>query len=939
MIRLAVGQLRRRLGRTVALLFGIAVATTAFTVLTGAATTTQLQARGTVAANFRSNYDLLVRPRSSYTESERTQGLVRPNYQSGIFGGITTAQLAKIRAVPGVEVAAPVANIGYVPVDATVKVPIRPYLTGARQQLFRVGPVWTADRGLSRFTGAPIYVYVSRNPTTVVNSDAYTRGSTLYRGQPTYAEKVPGRSHPVPACTDYMIDLTANAEAVGDFDSSFSYRDAWAIGRPTPIISCFYTDVPSVRLGAPQGAGDWSFLTARVPVSYPMLLAAVDPDAEAQLSGLDRAVVSGRALTEKDRPIGDAQSSSTVLKIPVLAASHLDLDESVSATVERLAPVPGAALTDALTGESGVTARVAALPGTKVATYGPVASSTTYAKVLSDGAAVNGYWTVGSSGYDRQGSALGVRSLPAPKTLFVAGGFAIPLPVGSDDLEFRPVTAHLLDTVQQTKQQTYPFLNVVGQFDRAKVTGPTGLSGLTAEAYASAPLPGADSASRRALADRPLLPGTNLAGYAAQPPALLTTLAGAAPLLSSTLFPGVSAAAPISVIRVRASGIHGFDAVSRVRLDQVATAIAARTGLAVDVVAGASGVPTTVVLPAGEHGRPVLALREQWARKGVAYHVVSAVDRKSVTLFFLILAVCMLVVANAAAAAVRARHTELGVLACLGWRPARLFGIVLTELALTGLLAGVTGSVVAVPLAAALGQHLSVSRAALAIPAAVLLAALAGLLPATRAARAQPMDAVRAVARSPRHARAVRSVTGLALRGLRRVPGRTALGVASLAIGVAAVTVLTGVQHAFHGVVVGSLLGDAVAVQVRTPDVVALAAIMLLGAFGVADVLFLVTRDQAGELAVLQATGWTDAQLSGLVLRQGALIGLGGGLLGAAAGWAALAVFSAAPSTSGLLLPAAAGAAAGVVLGGLAALGPAILARRLPTAALLSEQV
>lgn len=204
MLRIAVGQLRHRVGRTLALLLGIAVATGSFTVLTGAAETTRLQVRGTVEQNFRSTYDLLVRPASSYTDPEREQGLVRPNYQSGIFGGITPGQVGAIRAVTGVEVAAPVANIGYVSLDGLVEVPIRPLLNDDPQQMFRIRPVWTADRGTSHFNGAPTYVYASRNPTTVLNRVPYTRGLSNYRETrfvPRWCRDAASRCQPVPTMT------------------------------------------------------------------------------------------------------------------------------------------------------------------------------------------------------------------------------------------------------------------------------------------------------------------------------------------------------------------------------------------------------------------------------------------------------------------------------------------------------------------------------------------------------------------------------------------------------------------------------------------------------------------------------------------------------------------------------------------------------------------
>lgn len=65
MHRHLLGQLRHRTSRTLALLLGILVATTSFTVLTRTAQTSRLETEGTVTRNFRAAYDILVRPHTA----------------------------------------------------------------------------------------------------------------------------------------------------------------------------------------------------------------------------------------------------------------------------------------------------------------------------------------------------------------------------------------------------------------------------------------------------------------------------------------------------------------------------------------------------------------------------------------------------------------------------------------------------------------------------------------------------------------------------------------------------------------------------------------------------------------------------------------------------------------------------------------------------------
>jgi putative ABC transport system ATP-binding protein len=135
-------------------------------------------------------------------------------------------------------------------------------------------------------------------------------------------------------------------------------------------------------------------------------------------------------------------------------------------------------------------------------------------------------------------------------------------------------------------------------------------------------------------------------------------------------------------------------------------------------------------------------------------------------------------------------------------------------------------------------------------------------------------------------------ITALALVNVTRIPGRTVVGALSLAVGVAALILLTAVTVTFRGAVVGSLLGNAVAVQVRGVDYVAVAATVALGVLAVADVLFLNIRERATELATIRSFGWRESALARLVVTEGTVIGIAGSLAGAALGLAAAAEFA-----------------------------------------------
>jgi putative ABC transport system permease protein len=95
---------------------------------------------------------VLVRPAGSQLPLEESQGLVRPNFLSDHFGGITLEQVEQVRAVDGVDVAAPVAMIGYqVPSIARVSVDVSDHLAGDEPVVLRVSTTRLVDAGLSSY--------------------------------------------------------------------------------------------------------------------------------------------------------------------------------------------------------------------------------------------------------------------------------------------------------------------------------------------------------------------------------------------------------------------------------------------------------------------------------------------------------------------------------------------------------------------------------------------------------------------------------------------------------------------------------------------------------------------------------------------------------------------------------------------------------------------
>ncbi|WP_051450837.1 FtsX-like permease family protein [Actinospica robiniae] len=937
MLRMTVEQLRRRWIRALAVVAGVLVAVTGFTVLTGSVSTQRAQLNGLVQANSRGAYDLLVRPSGSETALETQRGLVRGNYLSGQYGGITTAQWHQIQQLSGVQVAAPVAMLGYVPIQGTAYVDataqVDPRLT---QQVVKVSNTWVTDRGLTKIPDpGAVYVYVTKNPVVWPQwrdtSNPQDGTEYVYQGRTVSPDtsscgvsdpSVPVEVLPSGAFTPIcaaggLNEVNARPAAVPTNQYTSSVRTSFSVARLNPD-GTFTTDDDFNQLGEIKPT-ESARLVAPVPWLLSLLVAAIDPQSEDQMVALDHAVTAGSPLTSADKPEVDTtakvlNSSAQFVSVPLLLSDSGNYDEQLSAAVQTFADQPvvdGAPTSSALSALAKTTATTRTTQSydansVYARTVLPSANlDPSYTGVLGNGLEtasglvyLNPRIQSGQTSYSASTSGIlsphadGVAD--AQKLWPVPGSGLTSVDASAVDNPYaQDYTTRALSEVGNLPSSDDVAGFAVGEYDPAKLRQFSQLSSVALETFQPTTDTGGNTSSTGLLDGRTLGADSNPGGYVATPPQLLTTMAAVPYILDSS---DPQQAAPISEVQIRVSGITGVDASSANRLAAVAKEIEDSTGLSVDIVAGSSPTTVTVDLPAGRYGRPALTLSEQWSRKGVAAVLVNVIDDKSMMLFLLVLLVCVLFVADAVAASVRARRTELAILACLGWTGRRLAALILGEAFLLAGAAGLLGAALAKPIGAVTGVHISVLRSLTAIPLALAVAAVAAAVPALRAARSHPGEGLRphegsetrrgrAAARRGRGQ--VRSTRMLAWRWTLRTPGRTAASISALALGIGAVGVLVGIDTAFHASSSGSLLGAAVGVRVRGVDEAAAAITLVLSLLAAADVIYLGAREREAELASLRAAGWTDRDIRSLILWEGAVVAPCAAVLGAILGAAA----------------------------------------------------
>jgi putative ABC transport system permease protein len=893
MIRLVWRGIRFARGRAVALAAGMLVAAVAFSLLTASVEVNAATVRAVVGSNWRGEYDLLVLPRGS-VQTGAGKHLVQVNYLSTTTSGITMSQYAKIARLPGVAVAAPLEIVGYLLETAYIPVLMSPAAAGSSgSRVLVVTSRYTADQGLSTYPPYDEgYVYLTTDQVTPPRRPQVfegPRGSFPKETGPT--EQLPdGKS--VIVCP---VTLSPSAGQPSPFQRTSGLLNGNCYSRTGGIT------------GPVEGMVAWSF---------PVLVAGIDPRAENELTGLGHAVTSGKYLAEGQGPAtppNPVQAGPPLAIVPMLASTESFDGDTDHVTVSLL---PSSAVPQARSGGSQAAmaqafGSSAGTPVMQTAITGAAAWQQLLTElkapvsVTNNSQEVGQYWTAGPVTY-RPGPGGQLDPVPVsnPVSTWTAGNDVasmeyVTAPPAAADTGYRALTEMLESNGGGKVNQSSPLLSVqvTGKFDPEKLAGFSGGGpGSPLASYRTPLLTGANAASRAALGNQPLEPDGNMAGYAQEPPLLYTTLSGAAALEEGAeSYAGIGTqaaaqlasvtAAPIGSIRVRVSGLRGTVQDQLDKIGTIVEDIEKATGLQVIITAGASPYPVTIGLPVGNFGRPALQLTEDWTQTDAALLVLHRADRESLALLVLILVVSALFLSGAALAGVRGRRTEIGALRAVGWGRRQVVTMVLGEVVTLGVVAGLVGAGLSAGLISGLGLHLALSRALLVLPVAAVLAAVAGLAPSLAASRIPPAQALMPAARAPRRGgRRVRTVTGLALTGVVRTPGRSAVAAAGLAVGVAALTVLLAAHVSFTTSIGDSELAGLVNGSTRTTDLVAALLTIALSAAGIADLTYLNLRERAAELAALAASGWGRRQLGRLLTSEAVITAVTGSVVGGAIG-------------------------------------------------------
>lgn len=856
----------------------------------------QVRVTGEVDANWRGAYDILVRPRGARIAIESTAGVVEPNFISfSGTGGISSADLARVRRVAGVELAAPIGYVGYLEVlGVAPAINLGPAVPGPA--LYRLTISASSSDGLED-------VLVQRQA-----------GRVLVTGDAAPVSEFPGMGdcgEPSPDCTYSLdgevipaiaspviaVDPTAELQLVGEGAAAlralaaFPPADARTVGDiaddaipdefPEERLQLHFAQESPDKPVIPVLVSRSLYASLAVDLAVERVGAPLDsvPPAEESLDSIERR--TGGGLT----PVGSSRLDATDRLYP-FALPFLDVDWPGSLPQQQGEETTAKISTDLVT-------RLPSRP--EYSSVGPRPGSDRLSFAIHPAGIVD-------AGGRRPGFA---GRLP--------GGLEVTPGLERAYRGFREVELDLVRDFVPAFAGDRPFLFApVGTFDLAAFQLPQNpLSYVPLGAYVPPDTVLVAGPDGRAVERTPMRPTLNPAGLIAVPPLAITDLAGAEVLRGPS---------PIDAIRVRVAGVTDFSPQSRARVEQVASAIAA-LGLDVDIVAGSSPQPVEVYVPGyhvaqDETSTDLGWVSQGWTTLGAAERVERGLTRTSEAMLLVALGAAAFFVVGLQALGLATRTAEVAILRAVGWTRLRILRWTLAE----ALVAAAGVAVLAVAMFWIGGRSGEALRTGLLMALLLPLGQAAGTAFALRRARASrplagDISLPALLARLP-----VRSPAGYGLRTVLAHPVRMTILVAGLTIGAAGLGVGAILVAGLAGVLGPTFLADALNATARPYQ---LAILAILGIGGTAFALVGTAVDAAArreEWHILAASGWMPAARRRAVRVTRAII----------AGLAGLVAFFLAGIVGTMVgLDAV---PAGLVAAGIAALmGLALLSWRLPS--------
>ncbi|NMC47239.1 MAG: FtsX-like permease family protein, partial [Chloroflexi bacterium] len=816
----------------------------------------------------RTTYDILVRAPENVTGIEKEYNLVEANHLNGTAGGITMQQYEQIKAIPEVEVAAPIAMLGYM-------------------NRSRMGVAIQED--------LPAGIYRVSARAGIQAGGEYVTGASL---TPYYALHTPE------ATGSWSI---FSSRYDGLMDELQRLRLSVTMGGASPITDAFLVSLPSSH--------------------DRMLIAAIDPEQEAKLVHLDDMLVSGNYLPQDPPLIIDHE----FLFVPVLFNIHDYIRQVLSIQLEKtdfaldgrenyarqLSTIPDREAMENMLLQTVYKAELSVQREWYKNAVELLIKNNEVVGVDQQNAAITGL-LYAPSAVQYQKMENPPASLPQDTLVLEA----IPQGLTQEEPGLLDgfISAEIQDWLDIVQWQvdpevTYrslaprsshlfsfsPYHEGNGQFeiDTAAALAGSSLNQVPLETYLPPSATLKYDEDGQAL-ENPvtLTPTLNNEGYLVSPPDLLISLTSAQQILENACYESVPDETAgsgfrlkevdceigddfISAIRVRVGGIGEMNADAQARIEEVANEIVRRTGLHVDVMVGSSPQPVLVHIPGYEGIGELGYVEEYWVKKNVNTLIRSGMNLADGLLFTAMLGAGVLLLFNLNLFLMLGRVSEVALYNALGWRRRDIVKRLLGQVLPVALFSILLAALVSLLIIHILSLEMVVGQFLLIVFLELLAFMLSALLPAWQISRASPVEYLQKgeAIPQPSHGRKTH-LRAIVMENILRKPARSLTILVSILLTSGLLTLLILVQSSLQGQLYGTLLGRWVHSSIQPYHQLMAVGALLLTIINILLSTRVNVNERKDEIGLLSAFGWRRRQIAALFCWEQAGISLVGALAG-----------------------------------------------------------
>lgn len=810
----------RRKERFILLIIGAFIVSAGLTYLIGLSETNKGTIVDTLQNRWTASYDIVVRPEGTRSVTEDKK-LLEPNYLSGLSGGISLEQYETIKAIPGIEVAAPIAMLGYTSYSVNYG-----QVELSEPGIYRRIMKTTVNNGIGEETEIRNYYF----PINVW--DLKNKGSEYGVAAPYLDFLVDGQSLLAGIDPEQEAKLVGLDEAIMELGTSRYFVDS----------DTYYFDEDKGYHEIPIIVNKTAYVDKLEQITFEKLDIEINEEnadavmnkvrengGEDYLDTLSGEVVDTFSVTGKEtfhafinRMTGvdwetgevivleENEEEKSEVEDPLEITSHVD--EDVSGIVFKPSPLAYQEISSPYADRWPYTYQVVPFQN-NADTVGVYQNKETFRepKLIAED----------------------YLDLPRMKPNWIGFYEASNLAISMD-----PTTELPMETYRPASAEYVMDVNG-NPINPPKQLKPTG------DPYS----------------------------FLTDPPGMLTTIEAAANILGEK---------PISAIRIKVAGVADLSDESQAILEQVASEIENRTGLITDITLGSSPQLALSYVPGLNGGEDIGWLQQPWVNIGSSISIFKETKIGFSGVVGSVIAVAIVYVWASGIVNLLARRKEFAVLLSIGWRPNQLSRLLFFESSIIGIFVAVTSWMMLGFVYISSDATISFNRFLWTGLFGFIVYVFGSFIPMLLTRNISPYEAMRTGEISGKSKRIfqTKGINRMAFNHFIGKWKRSFLSVISISLPTALLAVFLYITFRLRGIMYTSLLGEYVALEIGPAHYVAILVSLVIAILTTAEIMWQNVSERREEISLLQAIGWKRWSIRRLILAEGVFSGLFAALIG-----------------------------------------------------------